>query len=525
MHTPQNLKMALLVISFLTGLSLLYKAIPVSKNLDDFYAEEMYLVTYRYYFKNNDGNTTIKTYLPKNNSRQRISAEETGIKKGIQFERLAKDGNLMGVWTANKPNVFQNVDYQFMYEGKATQFHIPQNFKSTLEVAHPYLNETEHIQAFHPKISQKARELVLGSRSDLESIQRLFNFVHAIPSAPIISFTDALTTLEQNRASCNGKSRLLVALARNLGYPSRIKGGILLEHVRKRTSHAWVEILVNDQWVPFDALNGHFAYLPSNFLELYAGDEFLLVHTAGVQLDYTYEIKELDKIPFLSMNSEQFSNISPFSLWGLVEQKVLPKKGLNLLLLLPIGGLLVAFLRNVVGLKTFGVFLPVLIAMALMETGFAQGILLFLGLIMFVGLVAHPFNRMGLLQTPKMVISLTLMVLVMAVGSYLGVKTGIAWLTSLTIFPTIILTISAERFTTLIQEDGFQKASSTLLQTLMAVSVCYYVIANEWLPTVLILFPEILIWVIMLSIVLGKYIGLRWTEVLRFNPLLTPKSV
>lgn len=523
MNTPQKFRMTIVAILGIALVSLAFKVMPISKNLDDFFAEEMYRVTYRFFFKTNDGNTSVKTYLPKNNGRQRISHEARDMATTMIFEKKAHRNNLKGIWMTAKANSYESVDYQFTFEGKAKTFTLPENFGHATNEHARYLAPGEYIQSDHPKIEALALRLTKEAAKDRKRLGNIFSFVQEIPSAPIITLTDALTVLEQNRASCNGKSRLLVALARNLGFPARIKGGIILQESNKRTSHVWAEINVNGLWVPFDALNGHFAYLPANYLELYEGDEFLITRTPGLQFDYTYEIKKENNIPFLRMSASQFNQVSPVSLWGLVESKLISMESLLLLLMLPLGGLLVAFLRNVVGLRTFGVFLPVLIAFSLLETGFTTGMLLFMFLILFVGVISRPFNQMGLLHTPKLVISLTLMVVVMAAGSYLGVIAGVGWLTSLTFFPTIILTISAERFSTLILEDGFPKATGTLFQTLVAVSFCFFMLSSKWLPSMLILFPEILFVIIAMAMLLGRYIGLRWTEILRFRPLLTFK--
>jgi hypothetical protein len=311
-----------------------------------------------------------------------------------------------------------------------------------------------------------------------------------------------------------------VALSRNLGYPARIKGGIIVENTDKRTSHAWAEVLINEIWVPFDALNNHFGYLPANYLELYRGDESLITHTAGIQFDYTYKMDQVNHISFLKMNSEELDDLPGFSLWYLIDKNVIPAGALHLLLLLPIGGFLVAFLRNIVGLKTFGVFLPVLIAFSLLHTGFVSGIAIFVGLIMFIGLISYPFDKLGLLYTPKLVISLTTMVSVILLATHFGIKNNIEWLTKLTFFPIIILTISAERFSRSTLEDGYIKATDKLFQTLIATSISYLILSWSWLPSVLVLFPEIALLIIVSSTLLGRYIGIRWVELFRFKPLL-----
>ncbi|UJH67371.1 7TM domain-containing protein [Allomuricauda sp. SCSIO 65647] len=495
----------------------------MSKHENSFKADESYHITYRYFFKTDTGSTFIKAYLPKNNVRQQIKGQKNIMPKHVRFTTLAEGPNLRGNWLTKVENTYESVSYSFLFKGKGQIFGLPENFKPYTSGMEYYLMATKNIQAAAPRIKRLARNLKKGTASDRETIQALFDYVHHIPSAPIITLTDALSALERNEASCNGKSRLLVALARSLGYPARIKGGIILKESNKRTSHAWTELFINGVWVPFDALNGHFAYLPANYLELYEGDAFLVTHSPGIQFDYSYEINRQESLSMLNEEAEEVKKVTTFSLWGLVKNKSISKKNLFLLLMLPLGGLIVAILRNIVGIRTFGVFLPVLIAFSVFETGFMTGMALFLFLILFVGLITRPFDNLGLLHTPKLVISLTLMVLVMALGNYLGTSFGVAWLSSLTLFPTIILTISAERFSKLIVEDGFQKATGTLLQTLVAVSVCFLLFSIKGLDIILILFPELLLLVIAACMLLGRYVGLRWTELFRFQPLLNPK--
>ena len=523
MSVPKHFKFILIGFALLAITSIIYKIGLLSNNKKTFLADESYQITYHFFFKTDSGGTSIKTYLPKNNHRQKILSQKNTLSPSIQFNTLAEGSNLKGSWFTAAMNSYESISYSFVFKGKGQVFGLSQNFEPYPSGFESYLMPTENIQVSAGPISQLAANLKQGATSDKETVEALFNYVNNIPSAPIITLTDALSALERNKASCNGKSRLLVALARNLGYPARIKGGIILKESNKRTSHAWAELFINGVWVPFDALNGHLAYLPANYLELYEGDAFLVTHSAGIQFDYSYEISKVESIPILDEESKEIEKVTTFSLWGLVKNKSISKKNLFLLLMLPLGGLMVALLRNIVGIRTFGVFLPVLIAFSLLETGLLTGMALFLFLILFVGFITRPFDAMGLLHTPKLVISLTLMVLVMVLGNYLGISSGITWLSSLTLFPTIILTISAERFSKLIVEDGYQKATGTLFQTLLAVGVCYLLFSLKGLDTILILFPELLLLIITACMLLGRYVGLRWTELLRFQPLLNSK--
>ena len=525
MRTHINFKNTVLVFAILSVVSLIYKGKQVHKHYDAFLADTMFDISYKFFFKTPDQPSTIKTFIPKNNSRQRISAQKH--QGAIAMQQQAAENNIKGVWNIQAVNSHEIVAYHFRFEGKEKHYTIPETFETPDVLGNSiedYLKATKNIQATHPRITTIVDSLKANITTDKQLIRALYDVALAIPEAPIITLSDAITVLDQNYASCNGKTRLFIALLRNAHIPARIKGGLILQETNKRTSHAWAEVFINGGWVPFDTLNGHFGYLPANYLELYEGDYALITHSSGMTLDYTYSIDEKVNIPFLNLSASQFGEISPISLWGLVDNNTISIHALVLLLMLPLGGLLVAFLRNVVGLRTFGVFLPVLIAFSLVETGFITGISLFVFLILLVGLISKPFQHFGLLHTPKLVISLTLMVLIMIFGSYIGLKYNMLWLTSLTVFPTIILTVSAERFSTLIAEDGFEKATGTLFQTLIAVSFCYLMLSSQYMSYVIMLFPEILFVIIVIALLLGRYIGLRWTELLRFKPLLLSKT-
>ncbi|MFC5047622.1 7TM domain-containing protein [Aquimarina hainanensis] len=510
----------LMSILIVVVVSISFKLDPILKSYDAFNAEEVYTVTYDYFLKSSDANTYVKTYLPQTNDRQRISVENVSKDSTLVFSEITDyKGNNRGHWETELSDSYYSLNYEFTFEGKAKEFSIPANFSRDMSTDAEYLRPGKYIQSDDDRIKQLAIQLGSSAKNDKERISAYYEYVLSIPSAPIITLTDALTAIEQNRASCNGKSRLFVALCRSAGYAARIKGGIILQNVNKRVSHVWAELWINKEWVPFDALNNHYAYVPSNYLEIYNGDEFLITHTPRIQFDYEYQIKKVYQIPFFNMTSDELKSLTGFTLWSLIEgnAKQFP---IHLLLLLPIGGLLVAFLKNIVGIKTFGVFLPVLIAFSLMKIGVFVGVLSLIALILCVGLVSYPFDRMGLLYTPKLVISLVIIVSIMIGAIYIGMKNEIPWLTTFATFPIIILTITSERFSRTIIEEGYRTAIDRLLQTLLATVICYVVVSRPWLPSVLIVFPELILLVIVASTCLGRYIGIRWVEFYRFRSIL-----
>lgn len=524
MKTKNIFKGTVITLILFALLSMSFKIKPIMKAYENFLPKEVFKVNYNFFTKGSGKQIFIKSYLPKDNERQKISNINNSAEL-LTFETINEDENKRGIWkSSDDEKRFYEVNYSFIFKGKASKYNIGENLpivKAQKNINKKYLAPEEHIQVFHPSIDSLANALTANTNNLKSRIKSLYDYVFQIPSAPIKDLTSALKTLEQNKASCNGKSRLLVALCRNQGIPARLVGGIILEKVKKRTSHLWVEIYIQNKWVPFDPLNGHFAYLPANFLELYTGDHFLITRSTEILFDYEYQIDEVNHIPLVNITTDDKIINHPISLLKLSDSGIMPKSILTFLLLLPLGGLLISLFKNVVGLKTYGIFLPILIAYTLTNTGYITGIALFLLIVGVVALSSLPLNKWGLLYTPKIVIILTIAVLFIFGLINIGLHYNIEWILALSFFPIIITAIMAERFARAIDEDGYQEALSKMLQTLIATSFCYLVFKSVAIKTLLLIFPELIIIMLAVNLLLGKWIGLRLIEYNRFKFIIS----
>ena len=518
-HMNKSFKIVTVALLFIAIVSMSFKIIPFSKSLDSFMPTEVYNVDYNFFMKGGDKEMFIKTYLPSDNERQKIFSKKDIEGKSV-FKIENEEGNQRAIWKLAKGSSMNNIKYSFTFKGKAIQYNIADNLPIQNSSSNRFLNEEKYIEVHHSKIDSLAKSLAFG-KDDLKGVLTSFyNYVYNIPSAPIRGVTSAVTAFEQNQASCNGKARLFVALCRNKGIAAKLKGGLILENTKKRISHLWAEVLVNDKWIPFDVLNGYFAYLPSNYLEIYSGDHFLITHTPNVLFDYSYEIKNISFVPFINVTSKESIINHPVSLVKLLQSKIMPKSVLNFLILLPLGGLLIALIKNVIGLKTYGVFLPILIAFALTYTGYFTGVFLFLLITILVTVISIPLNNWGLLYAPKMVVILSCTVVSMLVAILIGIQYEINWLTSFSFFPVIIVSIMAERFARAIEEDGYKKAINRIRIINVRTTLCYVVFSSVVINSMLLIFPELLLVMIVLSLMLGKWIGLRVFEYSRFSTIL-----
>jgi hypothetical protein len=87
-------------------------------------------------------------------------------------------------------------------------------------------------------------------------------------------------------------------------------------------------------------------------------------------------------------------------------------------------------------------------------------------------------------------------------------------------FPIVIVTSFIERFSIMMTEDGLKNTLKTLLGTLIISIMSFSLYSINRLEILIFTNPEILLIVIGLLILIGKYKGYRVSEFLRFRDLI-----
>jgi len=467
---------------------------------------------------------SISTYLPKTDERQTVLLEQN-VSEAFNFALQNDRLNRIATWNADSISGHQTLRYEFSVQAKHYKYNIPDSLEipdSYPPGLKPYLEEQDGIQVNDPLIAQTVQKLFPNGETHVKKI--LFTLHRYLQdkfaNRNFSGFTDALTALKLGEASCNGKGRLFVALARKLNIPARLVGGLILKNGAKKTSHQWIEAYVNGHWVPFDTINDHAAELPANFVTLYYGDQVLFKRSANVNFQYFFQINKI-LMPQVESQSElrQASyNISNF--YTLFERIGISQNLLKILLMIPLGALVVVIARNVIGLETFGTFLPALIASAARETGLMWGVIGFLLILLIVSTLRRLLDWFRLLHSPKMAIMLTTVVIVMLAITILAVNAGLFDLAHFTLFPIAILAITSERFAIIEIEQGWRKAMKITFTTLLVISAAYLFMDSLFLQSMILAFPELLFVIIALYLWLGKWTGMRVVEFFRFRKII-----
>jgi hypothetical protein len=189
----------------------------------------------------------------------------------------------------------------------------------------------------------------------------------------------------------------------------------------------------------------------------------------------------------------------------------------KMLLLIPIGALVVVIFRVLVGLKTSGTFMPVLIALAFIQTKLLPGIAILITLVAAGLWIRSYLSKLDLLMVARLAAVVITVVILMAGFSVLSYKLGMEQVLTVTFFPMIIIAWTIERMSILWEEDGPKEVLRQGGGSLTVAVLAYLTMTNPWVEHLTYNFPESLLIVLGLILMLGQYTGYRLTELKRFR--------
>ncbi len=208
-------------------------------------------------------------------------------------------------------------------------------------------------------------------------------------------------------------------------------------------------------------------------------------------------------------------NINPIVSY-FVEQGV-PLVTVTLLLMFPIIATLIAFLRQVAGIKAFGIYTPSIIIFAFLATGIKYGIALFVSVILVGMLVRILIKKFRILYLPRVAITLSIVAIAMLVLLALGGSFQRTGLAAVSIFPLLIMITLVEKFISTQIEKGDKTAFLLAVETLGIAILGYYLLKWSFLVNLIISYPWVILLTIPINIILGKWTGLRISEYFRFR--------
>jgi hypothetical protein len=239
----------------------------------------------------------------------------------------------------------------------------------------------------------------------------------------------------------------------------------------------------------------------------------LLDVTGGENSRVTFTVAK-DRIPLATLTDLRDS---PLLVSTILALPVSERAVFRYIVLIPLGAFVVVLLRNIVGIATLGTFMPVLLALALLEIKPLTGILMF-SVLIAVGLwFRFLLSRMNLLVVPRVaacVVIVTLLMMLMGVLSFqLGFSVGI----KITLFPMVIIAWTLERMSLIWEEEGKRNAIVQVSGSVFVAVCAYHFMKVSQIQYWAFYFPELLLILLAGILLIGRYTGYRFSELIRFK--------
>jgi len=433
-------------------------------------------------FDSGPGSIKVNLHIPTLTPGFRM-INENSVSRGYGFSVNYGSGGREAQWAIRRADGHQRIYYRIsVYEdSKSDQSDTTPPFPPPPVIIEPFKTAVDVIVA-------DVKEHSADTASFTAELLRMMNDASPGPNVELV-LSDAST-----RAEFVDSITTILASAR---IPARMIHGFELQgRLRSVDPITWLEVHDGDRWRYFDPLTGD-ENLPEHFLIWWRGNEPLIDVAGGSNVEVGFAIQEnhLDAV-------------------AIAETQV-AQKGATM-----IGALVMVLLRNMIGIDAFGTFMPVLIALAFRETQLVWGVILFTMLVALGLSIRFLLERLRLLLVPRLsavlIIVVILMLLISMVSHRLGMETGL----SVALFPMVIIAMTIERMSVVWEERGASDAIRAGLGSLVVAVAAYVFMGLAWLEHLLFTFPELLLVVLSLVVLAGRYTGYRLVELSRFKALM-----
>jgi len=312
----------------------------------------------------------------------------------------------------------------------------------------------------------------------------------------------------------SGSVMLGIQLIKMAGFPARVAHALWLREVRGvQDPLLMVEYHDGYYWKIRDPADPRKIPDPELVHVWNRGGGPLLEVTGGDNSKVVFSVSR-ERIPQSQLTDLQDSPLWVSTILGLPQAE---RAVFRYLVLIPLGAFVVVLLRNLVGLPTLGTFMPVLIALALLEIPLVRGLVMF-SVLVAVGLwFRFLLSRLNLLVVPRVAACVVIVTLLMILMSVISYRLGFSGVVQITLFPMIILAWTIERMSIIWEEEGKHNALVQVGGSLVVSVAAFLFMSIGQIQYWAFYFPELLLVMLAGILLMGRYTGYRLTELVRFK--------
>jgi hypothetical protein len=431
------------------------------------------------------------------------SFSEQAAAPGYGYSVVSENGVRRGEWTKREAYGPQTIYYK-------TQFiDVDDAGPAPMQVDQPAAYHVDWDGPSQETAAQQVLDTALGRSSTPQSLTR--ELIKQLNNE----------NLDQNAAlllAQTDRSALVERLVNQAGIPARPALGLYLEDARRHQSLTrLVQVYDGEHWVLFNPTTGEQG-VPENLLLWHTGGESILDVAGGNRSRVSFSMIH-QTVPALDLVKAQYKE-SAFSVLSIQHLPIEEQSMFKLLLLLPIGALVVVFMRIIIGLKTSGTFMPILIAMAFLQTSLVLGVVSFVTVVA-MGLVLRTYlSRLNLLLISRIATLVVLVIFIISALSLVGYQMGFNTGMTITFFPMIIIAWTIERMSILWEEEGPKEVVVQGGGSLLVAVLAYSLMQLSLVGHLTFNFPELNLVALALIMLMGQYTGYKLSELRRFRAMV-----
>ncbi len=198
----------------------------------------------------------------------------------------------------------------------------------------------------------------------------------------------------------------------------------------------------------------------------------------------------------------------------------LSQQDLIILLAAPVLILIITFSRQIIGLRGFGIFVPLLMIFGLLKLGFASGTYIIVLTTIITSLIRYLLKDIRILYFPRIAFILSL-----AISSlfliFLSAPLFFSFNFKSSILAMLSIVVFAEKLAAVQIEQDLKTSVILTAETLLISLTGFFLISWQFFQEFIMTnYPAVIIISLLLTLLLGKWSGLRILEYIRFFQII-----
>jgi hypothetical protein len=488
----------------------LYKHLSLGLPLTPDKKFEIWNVEAKISVKVKQGPTKIKFTIPKDPYGYAVIDED--FVSGSYGQSIEDDGiNRNVIWAVRKSSGVDVLYYRIQLLSDP-DLHLKRENPKISYVEAPDYTEIEKtaIESILAGVRQSSADVITFTRELMKSLSNTNNDNVKVIMNDVNNDEDYVLKLKYILAGAHIPSRIIYLL--------ELKDG-----ERNADFIPYLEVSDGKEWIAIDPKTGQKGIKNNMIIWKTGGGPIVELTGADLNELSISIIRSFKEIIALTRAKTNLTK-SPLIEYSLLSLPINTQNIYRILIMLPLGALIVVFMRNLIGIETNGTFMPILIALSFRETHLLMGIILFVVIVALGLFFRFSLEKLKLLLIPRLGAVLTIVVMLMVFISIISHKLNIVSGLSVALFPMVIITMTIERSSIVWEERGAGEAIKQVIGSLIVATLGYLLMQNKLLEHLIFVFPELLLLILAIMIWMGRYTGYRLLELWRFRYLLIEKK-